>query len=411
MKILFLAHRIPYPPNKGEKIRAFEELRFFAARHTVDLFCFADSAEEAAGQEALRPLCRHIHVETLSRLGRLLRAVRGFCLRQPLSVACFASRLFRSAIRRRLAQYRYDLIFVYCSSVTQYATGVKDTPVVIDFVDADSAKWAQYARFSPFPLSWIYSREANWLARYEAKVARASRAAVVATPQEAAQLGGGLRLRVEVISNGVSQPAPAEGIGQREDICRLRPYVVFVGTMDYRPNVDAVVYFAEQILPRIRQSHPELRFMIVGRNPARRVRELTRKPGVVVTGNVADVSPYLHGATAAVAPFRIFQGLQNKILEALAAGVPVVSTSGPASALGLRHMESLLVADTPDEFARAVTSLLADSGLRRRLAGAAAIVRERFDWQTSLSRLERLLEEVAQVRSESALATSHARAS
>jgi sugar transferase (PEP-CTERM/EpsH1 system associated) len=412
MKILFLAHRIPYPPNKGEKIRAFEELKFFAKRHTVDLFCFADSPEEASGQEALRPFCRYIHVETLSRVGNIFRAVRGFCMRQPLSVACFDSRRFHSAIRRRLAEHHYDLVFVYCSSVAQYASGITDTPVVVDFVDADSAKWAQYARFSPFPLSRIYSREAKRLACYEAKVTRSSRASVVATRQEAEQLGGGVRLPVEVISNGVSQPASVEGSGQAEDISRLQPYAVFIGTMDYRPNVDAVVHFTEQILPRIRQTNPNLRFVIVGRNPTRRVRQLARTPGVTVTGSVADVSPYLNGAAVAVAPFRIFQGLQNKILEALTSGVPVVSTSGPANALGLQHMESLLIADSPDGFARAVNLLLTDGDLRRRLAVAGAIVRKRFDWQTSLEQLERISEDVAQVGSEIALTTpGHARAS
>ncbi len=394
VKILFLAHRIPYPPNKGEKIRAYEELQFLAARgHTIDLFCFADSAEEAEGQQALRLLCRHVYVETFPRGSVFSRALAGLWARQPLSVACFRSGTFKAAVRRALDEERYDLIFVYCISVAEYATAAGKTPVVIDFVDADSAKWAQYARYSSFPFSWLYAREARLLSEYERKAARAAQAAVVATPLDAAQLGGGVQLAAEVISNGVSLP-PGECASLPEEIRRLQPYAVFTGTMNYRPNVDAVVHFAEEILPRIRERQPELGFMIVGRNPARRVRRLARQPGVIVTGGVDDVRRYLKGAAVSVAPFRIAQGFQNKILEAMAVGLPVVSTSGPARALGLQHGEDLLIADTPGEFSRAVLSVLEDASLRSQLQRAAASVRGRFNWSVNLSRLERLLANV-----------------
>ncbi len=394
MQILFLAHRGPYPPNKGEKIRAFHELRFLAARHVIDLFCFADSAEEAEHQEALRPLCRHLYVETLNPAWAMLRACRGLWRKEPLTVRYFHSPAFRDAVQQALARGNYDLIFVYCSSMVPYVPRPAPAPVVVDFVDADSAKWGQYARFSRFPLSWVYARESRFLARYERQVVGELDASVVATREEAAQLGGDGRLPVEVIRNGVSLPPESSLTTLPDEIQRLQPYVLFVGTMNYRPNIDAVVYFSEQVLPRVRARHPELRFVVVGRDPVRAVRKLARQPGVTVTGAVPDVQPYLRGATAAVAPFRICQGVQNKILEALAGGLPVVSTPKPARAVGLEGLECLLVAETPDEFARAVISIQENPQLRSRCREMAKLVREELDWDRNLLQLERLLERV-----------------
>ncbi len=394
MKILFLAHRIPYPPNKGEKIRAYHELEYLGARHTVDLFCFADSPEEARGHQALAPFCRRIYVHTLSRWKAMWRAARASWKGEPFSLGYFHSAEFQSAVRKAVAEDRYDSIFVYCSAMGQYVPQPCPCPAVIDFVDVDSAKWAQYASASNFPFSWVYAREAHCLAEYEKKLVRAFSASVVATAQEAAQLAGEHPLHVTVVRNGVRLRQDAEVPRIPEELRALQPYVVFVGTMDYRPNVDAVTYFVEQILPAIHGKHPELRFLIVGHRPARQVRRLGRRPGVIVTGVVPDIFSYLQGAVAAVAPFRISQGVQNKILEALATGLPVVSTSRPAKAVDARHAETLLIADTPKDFAEAVIALLEDPLLRSRLQAGAALVREQFDWDTNLRRLEQLLESV-----------------
>lgn len=394
MKILFLAHRIPYPPNKGEKIRAFHELRYLAERHTIDLFCLADSPEEAAQQRGLQCVCRRVHVETRSPVHAMIYAARSFLRKEPLSSAFFYSPKLRAAVLRALADEKYDLILVYCSSMAQYVPQPAPAPVVIDFVDTDSAKWAQYAKVSAFPLSWLFAREARCMARYEKQCAAASSASVVATAQEAAALDGEGQFAVQVIENGVCLSPEATSDLPDEVLC-LQPYVLFVGTMDYLVNVDAVTYFVGDILPRVQQTHPELRFVIAGRNPSRRVRRLARQPGVVVTGAISEVHSYLRGATAVVAPFRLSQGVHNKILEALAAGQPVVSTSRPAQAIGARHGETLLVADSPEEFARAVVSLVEDPMLRSRFRGAVELIRQRFDWQKNLKQLEELLERAA----------------
>jgi len=390
MKILFLAHRIPYPPNKGEKIRAFQELKFLGGRHTVDLFCFADSDEEADHREALKSFCRHIYVETRSTARIGVGAVRCFLRGEPLSCGFFFSSKFRAKIQHALATTAYDAIFVFCSSMAQYLPRPVPVPVVLDFVDIDSAKWAQYARRSRPPLSWLFAREARELARYEQEWARASSSTVVTTRREASLLSREGISGVEVVGNGVDIP-PVKIDALPEEIRLLQPYVLFVGTMDYLPNVDAVEYFAKDILPLIRGHHPELKFVVVGRDPARRVRKLVHKPSIVVTGTVAAVEPYLVGATVVVAPFRIAQGIQNKLLEALAAGKPIVSTSGPAAAIGASHGEMLLVADTSQDFASAIVALLEDPKLYDRFTKGVDFVHRNFSWHENLNRLEQLL--------------------
>jgi sugar transferase (PEP-CTERM/EpsH1 system associated) len=394
MKILFLAHRIPYPPDKGEKIRAFHELKFLGARHTVDLYCFADSEAEAGQQTVLRDYCRRMYVETRSPMKKAAGAARSFLRREPLSCGFFFSSKFQAEVLRTLATETYDVIFVYCSSMAQYVPWPRTTPVVMDFVDIDSAKWSQYAKRSRPPLSWVYAREARTLAAYEERWARVSSSTMVTTRQEAALLRGEGIPPVEVVSNGVEIPA-AQDVKVPEAIRASQPFALFVGTMDYLPNIDAVEYFAEEILPRIRERHPELSFLIVGRNPSNRVRKLGRKPGVVVTGSVPDVAVYLASCTAVVAPFRIAQGIQNKLLEALAVSKPIVSTSGPAAAIGAKHGETLLVADTAKDFAAAVMALLEDPALCCRFSNGADFVRKNFSWHENLNHLEQLLLQAA----------------
>jgi sugar transferase (PEP-CTERM/EpsH1 system associated) len=303
----------------------------------------------------------------------------------------------------------YDLIFVYCSSMAQFIPIPSKVPAVIDFVDADSAKWAQYAKSGPFLSSWLYGREGAALARYEKKVAGEFNLSFVTTEQEALDLGGGGCRSVEVVANGVRQPDPFDSMEIPADIRQLQPYVLFVGTMSYRPNVDAVEYFAQEILPLVQQTHPLLRFLIVGRDPTPAVKKLAQLPGVVVTGSVPDVHPYLAGADAAVAPFRIAQGVQNKVLEALVSGVPVVLTSKPARAISGPAAQVLLVADTPAEFAEKVRSVLENPQIRRRALLAAPNLQKLLAWEPSLTRMENSLKALVALSQESgAEIASHA---
>lgn len=393
MNILFLAHRIPYPPDKGEKIRAYQELRFLAARHTVDLFAFADQIEQETGRPALGQFCREMYFEELPRKAALARAALNLLTGNSFTTGYYHSATMGNAVNEALARKHYDAVFVYCSAMAPYVLDSSRVPICVDFVDSDASKWAQYARYTAFPMRWVYGREARKLGRYEQKVARTARLSLVSTPLEIEAIDPDGHLGVRSLENGVSLVAPRTGELPAE-IAALGTYVVFVGQMDYLPNVDAACHFAKQILPRIRRTHAELRFVIVGRNPSSPVRRLAALPGVVVTGTVPDVQLFLRGAAAAVAPFRICQGVQNKILEALAMGLPVVATPRPARAVGASSDELLFVAQEPEEFARAVVTVIESPHLRQNLGGREFISR-RFDWGRNLEPLERWLQEVA----------------
>jgi polysaccharide biosynthesis protein PslH len=400
LQILYLAHRIPYPPNKGEKTRCFHQLQFLSARHSIDLFCFADSDEEAKGAGPLGALCRGVHVETLLPRTGYLRSAARILGSLPASVAYYDSPTMHQAVRKAMTTTKYDLIFVYCSSMAQFIPLPTNTPAVIDFVDADSAKWTQYARTSSFPSSLLYAREGRSLARYEKKVAQDFDLSIVTTPLEALDLGGGCCPSVEVVPNGVSAPRKHDPLDLPAEIRQMQPYALFVGTMSYRPNADAVIYFAEEIFPLLKETHPELKFLIVGRDPTQAVQNLGRLPGIVVTGGVPDVHSYLAGAAVTVAPFRIAQGVQNKVLESLVAGVPVVLTSRPARAVGGLAAGILLVADSPEEFATSVRSVLENPEFRRRSEDAAPGLQKLLDWEPSMARMEHVLEGLADVSRE-----------
>ena len=395
MRILFLAHRLPYPPDKGERIRAFYELKYLAARHEVDLVCLADSKSDAEGRRALQDMCREVHVEVLSKPVRLLRAASSGIFGRPMSLGFFYSPDLLSRTIELLGRHPYDLIFVYCSSMEQFVPSPAPAPIVVDFVDADSAKWQQYARMCRGPRSWFFRREARAVAKLERALARRAALSLVTTPHDAKELirSAGCESRVEVLRNGVhipEDPAAIEDMIPRE----LKPYVVFVGTMDYRPNADAAEHFAKDIFGRLRDRYPDLHFLIVGRNPNSRVRRLQSIPGVKVTGAVPNVYPYFRQAEATVAPFRISQGFHNKMIESLAVGTPVIAASRAAAGIGLSPEQGLYVANSPEEFVEALDVLLSSSSLRQQVRQSAASLRRTLSWDVRLQRLGDLLANV-----------------
>ena len=394
MQILFLTHRIPYPPDKGERIRAFHEIQYLAAHHDVDLFCFADSHECAENQQFLRGMCRSVHVEVLRKPLRLWHAARNFFTGRPMSFGYFYSRRFDQELLEALHQCNYDVIFVYCSSMGQSIPQPPPAPVVVDFVDADSQKFRQYAARSGALRRWLYMREARSVAIAEQSLGHMATLSFAVTEHDARELGGSNAegFKVEVVSNGVQVPESSQ-VQDQGAVCELRPFALFVGTMSYLPNSDAAAYFARDILPLVRKSHPELRFVIVGRDPDRRVRELAAIPGVFVMGAVPDAFQYFRNADVSVAPFRISQGFHNKIAESLAVGTPVITTTRAMAGIGLSEREGLFVADTSESFADRVSSVLKDQGLRRDLREGASSVRKRLSWDSRLCRLEQLIVE------------------
>jgi sugar transferase (PEP-CTERM/EpsH1 system associated) len=395
MRILFLTHRLPYPPDKGERIRAFYELKHLAGNHEVDLYCFADSAADAKYQEQCRSLCRDVYVEVLGRAGRLVQTVLAAASQKPMSLGFFYSRTFAEAVENALVKNSYDLIFVNCSSMGQYIPVLTSAPIVVDFVDADSSKWQQYARTCRPPKSWLFAREARLVKSFEQNLLHQASLSLAVTGHDAEELRNASsgRCAVEVVSNGVEVPDVTRF--EIDDSIRcLQPFVVFVGTMSYRPNADAAENFARAIFPKVRRRYPELQFVIVGRDPAPQVCRLGAIPGVQVLGSVPDVYPYFRHAELTVAPFRISQGFHNKIVESLAVGTPVITSSRAAAGVGLSEEAGLFTANSATEFVVVVDSLLADVDLRTQIRKSAPEVRRSLRWEVRLERLDRLIADV-----------------
>jgi sugar transferase (PEP-CTERM/EpsH1 system associated) len=263
--------------------------------------------------------------------------------------------------------------------------------MIIDFIDVDSEKWRTYGELSSFPLSAIYRREAKTLRRYEGKLIGAFDHCVVTTEVEAEALRRHERENsISVVSNGVDLEYFKSA---SSDVSHNRRNIVFTGVMDYFPNVDAVRYFCESIFPRVRDAVPGGRFYIVGRNPTRQVRKLARQSGVVVTGTVPDVRPYFMQAAVGVAPFRLARGVQNKVLEAMAMGLPVVGTSETFKGIMATEADGIRIADDPRSFAKAVIALLkSNPDTRRRLAKQTrSYVERNHRWEDQGEKLDRIL--------------------
>jgi sugar transferase (PEP-CTERM/EpsH1 system associated) len=370
MKILYLCHRIPYPPNKGEKIRAYHHIEHLARAHRIHLACLADTREDLEHARALEKLCASVDVVFRSPAMAKLHALAALPTGRSISVAAFDSSELRRRVERRLKEERPDILVAYSAAMAQYVEHVNGSPRVLDFVDADSEKMREYAQRMSFPQSAIYGLEADRLARYEARMASTFDISIFVSEAEAEivrrRAAGG---DYSIIRNGVNleafRPDPKAGARPRD------PVVVFTGVMGYFPNADAVTFFVRDILPLVRAQVPDARFEIVGRDPSAGVRQLARIPGVTVTGFVPDVRPYLANAALAVAPFRIARGVQNKVLEAMASGLPVVGTPLAFQGLAVGESDGVRVADTAEAFAGEVVTLLRDPALQSDLGQRA----------------------------------------
>jgi sugar transferase (PEP-CTERM/EpsH1 system associated) len=394
--LLFLCHRIPYPPNKGDKIRAWHFLEHFAKSRRVHLGCFVDDEHDWVHVPSLRGLGSDTCILPLRRAGALTRSASALLTRQSLTAPYYRHQGMASWVTR-MRQERPITAFVYSSSMAQYVMDDASAPRVIDFVDVDSQKWVEYSRRKRWPMSAIYRREGEALLDTEREIAREFDASIFVTDAEAAlfrQLAPAASDRVFTISNGVdssyfspegSYPNPYGG--DQSALC-------FTGMMDYWPNIDAVVWFVHSILPRIRAVRPTATFWIVGANPAPPVRVLAREPGVVVTGRVPDTRPYLAHAAAIVAPLRIARGIQNKVLEAMAMGRPTVISTQAFEGLRAEPDRDLLVARNADEFVSAIVRIWSE-GLAHTLgARARHAVQTLYDWPRQLASLEAVLSEV-----------------
>ena len=386
-EVLLLCHRIPYPPDKGDKIRSSRWLTGLAKRYRVHLGAFVDDPSDWAHADRVRALCDEVCLRPLPPLRSKLRALPALLTRSAISVACYRDKRMAAWVERILARPALSRIVVFSSAMAQYALVPEALHLrrVVDYVDVDADKWRQYAERKSAPLSWLYAREARCLLAHDAAVARASAASLFVSRPEALlfqRMSGVAGARA--VPNGVDSVFFAPSPSRPSPFSAGEQAVVFTGAMDYWANVDAVRWFAREVWPAVRRQRASARFWIVGARPARDVRKLAGAD-IVVTGRVEDVRPYLQHASAIVAPMRIARGVQNKVLEGMAMGRVVVTTSMGLEGIDAEPSRHLLVADDPRVMAAHLIAVLA-GGHTGLGAAARALIQARYDWCVATER-------------------------
>ncbi|HET6724709.1 MAG TPA: TIGR03087 family PEP-CTERM/XrtA system glycosyltransferase [Gammaproteobacteria bacterium] len=392
--ILFITHRIPFPPDKGDKIRSYHILKHLAARYRVHLGTFIDDSLDREYIGELRRLCASVCAININPRLAKLRSLAGLLTGEPLTVRFYRSRALRKWVRQVLHENDVVTALFYCSGVAQFAPDDASLRRIMDFVDVDSAKWRQYADDAAWPLRYIHIREAKRLARVEQRVAAAFDYSLFASPAEAdffRRHTPGCEGRIHGMSNGVDADAFDPNLVTKSPYSRSTSAVVFTGMMDYRANVEGVSWFASEVWPRIRERCPQAAFYIVGARPTRAVRALGKQPGVQVTGRVPDVKPYVKYAHVAVAPLRIARGIQNKVLEAQALGTPVVGTPEAFQGIGAFPDRARVTASSAPRFAQAVINVIATHEPAAPDMRLRQFVRQHYDWNANLALLDELL--------------------
>ena len=390
MNILYLCHRFPFPPKRGGKIRPFNMIRHLqASGHQVTVCSLARSAAEAEEGRGIAAHCTAFHIGHVKEPVQFARMVARLPLTTPSSMGYFYSTALASQVRQLLAAQRWDLIFVHCSSVAQYVEHVTDVPKILDFGDMDSQKWLEYAHYKPFPLSLGYTLEGSKMLWAEKRLARRFDLCTATTRAEWQTLDGyGTGAATDWFPNGVDAQffSPTDGTYDADTIS-------FIGRMDYYPNQECMQRFCDQVWPLLRQQRPQMKLLIVGADPSPAMLALGQRPGVTVTGSVPEVQPYIRGSALMVAPLAIARGTQNKILEAMAMGVPVVTSSVAAGGVDAEPENHLLVADTPQQIAAAVLRITQNPAQRQHFANSG---RERMlshhAWPRSMQRLDGIIE-------------------
>jgi sugar transferase (PEP-CTERM/EpsH1 system associated) len=400
-RILFLSHRIPYPPNKGDKIRSWHFLRHLATNHDVSLASFVDDPDDMRYAETLREICVECYLEPIARSPLQWRNLSALTHGQPITLTHYRSRRMRQQVAA-LAGHQPDLVFAFSGAMTQYMVNGNSLPqrCIVDFADVDSDKWAQYARQRSPLAGALYRREARTLLRYERRAARHAEASLFVSEVEADLFRGMApesASKVHAIRNGVDAEffAPDPTFHSPFDAA-ARP-LVFTGMMDYWANVDGAKWFAEHVFPVIRQREPRAELWLVGASPTAAVQGLGQRPGVRVTGRVPDVRPYLQHAALVVAPLRIARGVQNKILEAMAMSRAVVTTPTAADGVdGATVDHELIAARSETSYADSVCALLAQPDLAEEMGKRARTrVLKDYAWTANLARLDALVTQPA----------------
>ena len=392
--LLFLVHRIPYPPNKGDKIRSFHLLKHLAQHYRVHLGTFVDDPADWQHCDEVRKLCHASHFANLRPARARARSLGAFAGGRPLSLDYYRDAALQAWVERTVASNAIRRTLAFSSAMAQFVQPRRGSRSVIDFVDIDSDKWLQYADQKLWPMSWLYRREGRQLLAYERRTAAAFDASLFVSQAEARlfrQLAPESAAKVDYFNNGVDTDYFSPDRDYPNPYAPGEKAIVFTGAMDYWPNVDAVQWFAREIFPAILQQDPQALFCIVGARPSDPVRQLAGSEGVRVTGSVPDVRPYVAHAQVAVAPLRIARGIQNKVLEAMAMARTVVVSPQALEGIDAAPGSELLLAETAAQYASAILGRLAQAGEAIGPMARRKVI-DRYNWDDNLAKVGSLLE-------------------
>ena len=392
MNILLLTHRVPYPPNRGDRIRAYHLLRFLASRHQVSLACLADEGYDAETYSELQKLTSRLEIVRQQKAKRWGQA----CLRFTAGRTATSGLFHQPELHRILQEWKkdtkFDCIIAFCSSMVPYAFALsqQEVPVLVDLVDVDSQKWLDYAEQASGVKKLLYRTEGNRLRKFEQKIAEQA-ASVVLVSEAEADIYRTIcpNEKTHAITNGVD----GEYFQSSEGPSSSQPFsCVFVGALDYGANIDALNWFCKEVWPNVIRKHAQAHFTIVGRQPTSAVKNMANLPGVTLVANVPDIRPYLQNANIAIAPLRIARGVQNKILEAMAMGKAVIASPEALAGIKLQLDLNAVVANTPSEWCKMLTDLWDSSEKRDKLGSEARkFVQSNHVWSVTLQKWERLL--------------------
>ncbi|MBL7048839.1 MAG: TIGR03087 family PEP-CTERM/XrtA system glycosyltransferase [Nitrospira sp.] len=396
--VLFICHRVPYPPNKGDKIRSYNILKFLSERYNVYLAFMVDDKRDLDGLHNLEHFAKEYFYDVINPRWKKLVSITAFASSQPISVPYFYSRLLQNSIDKLLAKQTIDIVFCFSSPTAEYVFrskhyhgNLRTAKWIMDLVDVDSYKWKQYSEVSNFPMNWIYSLEAKYLLNYEKRIASEFKQLVLATEAEKTLFGSyGLIDNVHAVGNGVDFNffSPL----YQTSIVTNTPVIIFTGVMDYRANIDGVKWFVDSIFPEIQNRIPEITFYIVGKQPSAEIRALASQKGIVVTGFVEDVRDYYAAADVCLVPLQIARGIQNKVLEAMAMGKAVVCTPQALEGISAIPGSDVLIEENENAFADSVIKLLLDKPYRLEMGKSARrCIEDHYSWETNLNKLETII--------------------
>lgn len=401
--VIFLTHRIPYPPDKGDKIRSFHLLQGLSRHYRVHLGTFIDDPDDRRFRDVVAGSCASACFVDLVPSTARFRSLSGLFTGVPLTFAFYRSRRLARWVKQVRARHNVHALIAFSGCMAQYAKSGSGPTRILDLVDVDSEKWAEYSRVARGPIRWLYQREHRCLGRAEIRLAYEFNHTVLVSPAEADLLRNHMTQatdRVAVIRNGVDVSYFDPAIDFPDPYPRKNePVAVFVGAMDYRANVDAVLWFTKEVWPTIRAACPTANFWIVGARPVSAVRALDRQTGVFVTGRVPDVRPYLRFANVAVAPLRIARGVQNKILEALAMELPVVATPQAWEGIDPAPPDCGQSTEYPKTMAKEISMYF--QGPRQATKQGRRFVMERYAWNQAVHQFLRLIERCPQAAGDS----------